>query len=184
MNAAEVTKLIELAKSYWPHSFKLLSAPEMVATARGWLTLMPDVPFEGAVAVLLELARDGTEFAPGPGKIVRMYHDRVDAEAGNAPPGVDECWDELMGPKGVNQPGGWYSGPPEWSHPAVAAIASAIGWDELCHGDVMVVRAHVIRLYPATVERVERNKRNARTDKALGFGHLFKPLPPGTPELQ
>lgn len=135
------------------------------AFIRLWQLVLAEIPLDGAELVLVARSRAGDAFPPKPGEIVRWYYWLRDRADGTAVPDADEAWTEVRREVGRR---GWTLGPPEkWSHPAVAAAATAIGWNELCRGDESIVRAHFLRVYPAVQQRVETTTSVERTFGAL-----------------
>jgi hypothetical protein len=159
VNAQEAVNLVGATQRLWPNAFT--GQRDLRETAKLWQLVLIDVSYEDAIAALVACARRGDEFAPQPGMLVKQHHDLHDQRA----PTADEAWAEVQ--RAIARLG-FYIGPPDqWSHTAVASCADAIGWRELCHGDAMVTRAHFLKLYPAALERTERDRTQAHTDNAL-----------------
>jgi hypothetical protein len=143
---AEVATLITLMAQYWP-SF---APKDPDAAIEAWLRMLSDVEPEVAFAAVDQLGAEGREFAPSPGQV------RLAAVSLREPsiPGPDEAWEEIR--KGIATTGR-YKPPPAWSHPAIAAVVSSIGWQQLCAGEEMILRAHILKLYPQVAERSQRS---------------------------
>lgn len=175
MTHQEVEILVRAMTKLWPTvPFQAAVDADLI---RLWQLVLIDVPLSGAELVLVTRARAGDRFPPTPGDIVRWHHWMLDRT-----PDVDEAWTEVR--RAVSRVG-WHAGPPtDWSHPAVRAAATAIGWTELCHGEEMVVRAHFFRLYPTVQTRVEHQATAARTMGALGIdtSGVVKSLTAGDPD--
>lgn len=163
MNGNDVEQLIRIIQRLWPSVPN--QAPADATTVAVWQVVLCDVPMVGAEAVVVNRARSRDRFPPSPGEIAGHYHDTVDRLAGVAIPDADQAWLEVHT---AVQRLGWYSGPPKaWSHPAVAAAADSMTWRELCHGDVMIVRAHFLKSYPAIAARSATARTETRTFAAL-----------------
>lgn len=176
MNHQEVNALIQAIHVLWPTvPFQADYGPDMI---RVWQLVLNDVPLRAAETIVVDLARSGDRFPPTPGVIAQAVLALRSTIEGTGAPGADEAWQMVAEAVRAR---GWYRGIPaadSW-HPAVDAAARAIGWDELCHGDVMVTRAHFMRLYPEAARRVETGKRQAATFAALGIESTRFALPEG-----
>lgn len=176
MTEQEANLLIQACAQLWPTvPLQAQYGPQMI---RLWAVVLADVSLPEAEQVLANCSRQGDRFPPTPGVIARGALDARAAAEGRTVPDADEAWSEIIS---VVQRRGWYRGEPdEWSHPAVAHAVRALSWDELCHGDEMVMRAHFIRMYPAIVARVVGAQQRAETMTAL-TGVVSPPeLPPTT----
>lgn len=174
MNQQETAAVIEAVHQLWPTvPFQARIGAD---TVRVWQLVLADIPFLAAEALILARSRRGDPFPPPPGEIARTVIDARRDLDGSAAPDPDQAWAEIS--VQVRRVG-WYRGAGScvWSHPAVAAVVAALGWDELCHGDVMVMRAHFMRLYTPAVDRVERQRRTVETIAAVG-GTTFEALLP------
>lgn len=174
MTQREVRDLIALVIHLWP------SVPyrndEHAPLIVSWHLVLTDVALTEATLIVRDAARDGQPFPPTPGAIAKQVLDARDRAAGTLAPDADEAWAEVQ--RGVSSHG-YVNGQPQWSHPAIGAVVSAITWRELClstMGDV--VRAHFLRLYEAAVRRVVADQRR-QSDEAFVLGAA----PRNTPEL-
>ncbi len=159
MNHQETAGLIATVHRLWPTvPFQADAGREMV---RSWQVVLADIPIEAAEALLVNIARSGASFPPPPGQIAAQVLATRDDLAGFTAPTADDAWAEVLR---LVQSHGWYRGMPTvWSHPAVEQVARSLGWDELCHGDPMVVRAHFLRLYPEAVRRHDATRQRTET---------------------
>lgn len=174
MNQRECADLIRAAAILWPTVPHITKVDATML--RLWALALSDIAAADAEAMLVHCSRQGDRFPPTPGVLARLV---LDARSTGSAPGADEAWAEVSA--AVTRRG-WYAGMPEWSHPAVEAAARAIGWDELCHGDVMVVRAHFVKLYTPAADRTGHAARLDETMTMLGAA-IGNPgaLGPGSP---
>lgn len=174
MTQQEVRNLIGLTVTLWPTVPMRVEVDALMLTS--WHLVLADVEFGEAAAAVAEAARRGDAFPLAPGAIAARVLDARDRAAGLAAPDADEAWTELTSAVRAR---GLAAGPPEWSHPAVATVARALGWRELCmSNNEGVLRAHFLRLYDPAVQR-QRSERRA----ALGTAPLGQ-LPSHTPALE
>lgn len=171
MNHQETRNLIAFVIHAWPSvPWRNDDSKPLIAA---WQTVLADIELSEATAVLVGVARAGAEFPPTPGVLAKAVLDMRDVRSGRRAPDPDEAWAEIQ--RAISSHG-YMNGPPDWSHPAVDAVVSALTWRELCLGtnhDTM--RAHFLRLYTTAVERVVRNERIvARTalDQPRHIGEL------------
>jgi hypothetical protein len=158
----EANLLIQACAQLWPTvPMQAQYGPQMI---RMWAVVLADVSLAEAEVVLASCARQGDRFPPAPGVIARGALDARARVQGRTVPDVDEAWAEVSA---AVRRRGWYQGEGTWSHDAVAQIVRAVSWDELCHGDEMVVRAHFIRLYPAVAARAVAAQQLGETMTAL-----------------
>jgi len=159
----EVRNLIAAVVHAWPTvPYRNDEPGPLIVT---WHAILADVEYAEAEAVVIAHARQGEPFPPAPGVIARAVLDARDRQAGVDAPDVDAAWREVQ--DGVRSRG-LAAGPPDWSHPAVAAAVSSLGWRDLCLStNPDVTRAHFLRLYESAVRRtVDR----ARFDSVIGIG--------------
>lgn len=175
MNARDVGSLVSTIQRLWPTS--TFTATVDAALVRTWAVVLADVPLEAAEAMVAARARAGDTFPPPPGTIAHDVLHTIARMNGDAAPDPDQAWDEVQSAIARR---GWYEGAPlSWSHPAVGAAAQAIGWNELCHGDTMITRAHFLKLYPTIAARTDSDRRLHETLTALDAGSLVKELGDG-----
>jgi hypothetical protein len=174
VNDQETASLLATVQRLWPTvPFQTKVDAAMV---RAWQVVLADIPHTAAEALLVNTARAGAAFPPPPGQIAEQVIATRDDLTGSTAPTPDDAWGEVLA---VVQRRGWYRGMPEsWSHPAVEQVARSLGWDELCHGDPMVVRAHFLRLYPEAARRHTSVRRRDETFSMLQ-GHVGHELPAG-----
>lgn len=165
MNAQETGLLLRTVHQLWPTvPFQTETGPKMIAV---WQSVLADIPLGAAEAIVIHHARRGTPFPPSPGQIAYDVLSTKDRLHGTGAPDTDEAWAEVLS---AVQSLGYYNGPPaQWSHPAVAAVVRSFGWEELCHGDLMITRAHFVKLYPDAARRVENDRALTSTLEALGM---------------
>lgn len=144
VNDREVAQLLAIVDVTWPGAVDRSGVPADVRVLT-WSNYLRDATLDETIAAVRVCGLRRDRFPPGPGEVAGMVMDLRARAAGTSAPAAADAFAEVLA--GVRRPGGWYSGPPEWSHPAIESVATAIGWDELCHGDVMIVRAHFMRLY-------------------------------------
>lgn len=172
MTHQEVNSLIQAIHALWPTvPFQATHGSDMV---RVWQLVLRDVTLEAAEVVVVDLARSGDRFPPTPGVIVEAVARLTATVGGTSAPDPAEAWATVLDAVRVR---GWYRGAPDDWHPAIGSVVAALGWDEICHGDAMVVRAHFLRLYPEAVRRAETTSRQAATFAALGIGDSMFALP-------
>lgn len=78
MNDAEVTQLLEVVRSFWPHS-NLGDDPDTALEM--WLAVLGDLPAAEVQAALVQLARSGREHAPPVGVIAHAVDQARQAPA-------------------------------------------------------------------------------------------------------
>lgn len=168
MNHQEIRNLIAFVIHAWPSvPWRNDDSKPIVAA---WHTILADIELGEATAVLVGVARAGVEFPPTPGVLAKAVLDMRDTIAGRRAPDADQAWAEIQ--HGISTRG-YVNGQPEWSHPAVAAVVSALTWRELCLGtnhDTM--RAHFLRLYGTAVDRVVRDERSLALEPRRIGGEL------------
>lgn len=142
---------------------------------RVWAAGLDGVTLTEAEAAVVIIMRGGATFPPGPGEIFKTVTDAREHTDGSRVPDADQAWDEVSY---QIRRRGWHNGPPtDWSHLAVGAAVAALGWTELCHGDVMIVRAHFVRMYPAIAARSTRARQIDDALVSLGVPDLFASPP-------
>ena len=166
MTHQEVDRLLRAIVKLWPTvPFATSIDADLI---RLWQLVLADVPLDAAELVIVLRARADERFPPTPGGIVSDYHGLCDQAAGRRTPDADEAWGEVR--RTIGRCG--YDHPPtvdSWSHPAVAAAVSSIGWGQLCRGDEQIVRAHFLRSYPAIAQRARADVTFSRATAALGL---------------
>lgn len=149
MNQPDVQLLVRAVTTLWPSV--PYRVPVDAAFIRTWHAVLRDVTLDEAERAVLDASRRGDSFPPTPGAIVAAVLAARDVSAGLTVPDTDVAWAELMGAVRTR---GFMQGPPEWSHPAVADVARALSWRELCYSNNEgVLRAHFLRLYAPAVAR-------------------------------
>lgn len=176
MNHQEANGLIRLIANAWPTvPFRADDQREMVVA---WQMVLRDISLDEAQAVVVDYSRRGDQFPPAPGAIAKHVLDARDRASGAGAPDVDQAFTEVM--NGVRQRGlPW--GPPEWSHPAIAAVVQAISWRELCEStNPEAMRAHFFKLYEVGARRDTNDRRSVLTNGLpAAFNQAVGQLQPG-----
>src|SRR5580658_7236112 len=103
----------------WGAAFKIPDDDDVInVKMQVWHDVLGDLP-SGLVRAALVVAASSREFPPNPGQLREIALDVHGRESGDPPaPDVDQAWTEVRAAIGTF---GRIEGPPEWSHPAVAA---------------------------------------------------------------
>ena len=137
--AASLVALIAAAHPQWP------ATPETVAVYRQMLS---DVTYEQALSAIQDLIATEDRW-PSVASIRR----RIALQAGVLPPSPSNAWQEVS--DAISN--GGRSTLPEFSHSAVKAAVTAIGWWELCSTtNPSATRAHFFRFYEDASEEETR----------------------------
>lgn len=156
MNQREVATLIAVVIHLWPTVPWRNDEPGPLAIT--WHSVLADVTFDEAHAVVVDVARTGAQFPPTPGTIAKTVLDGRDRAAGRMVPDADEAWAEVQHAVATV---GFYAGPPAWSHPAVEGCVAAITWRELCLStNADTLRAHFLRMYDTAARRTRDAERS------------------------
>lgn len=164
MNDRDVAQLLAAIDVTWPGAVDRSGAP-VELRVRVWSSYLADATIDEAIAAVQTFGLRQDQFPPGPGAVAGVVMDLRQRAAGGSAPAAADAYAEVLD---AVRRRGWYVGPPAWSHPTVASIVAAIGWDELCHGDVMVVRAHFLKLYDATVRDAAQRTVAAVVTRSIG----------------
>jgi hypothetical protein len=121
------------------------------------LDLLGDLPTETLqIAVKSCCAEPGRAFAPSAGEIRGMVVSLHVKAAGI--PTAGEAWEEVM--RAIRDVG-CHNGTPDFSHPLIKKAVQAVGFTSIgMSEDVMVERAHFLKIY---AQLVDREKDNAAT---------------------
>lgn len=173
MNDREAATLIGACSQLWPNvPMQAQYGPTMI---RLWAAVLTDVTIDEAERAVVAHSRSGAQFPPAPGEIARLALDARASASGDLTPDADEAWAEIMAAVSSR---GWYRGAPDtWSHPAVAAAVVALGWDEICHGDAMITRAHFVRMFPSIAARSTRDRHDHEMRTAYEIARRVDELP-------
>lgn len=149
MTQEEVAHLLAVVDLTWPTVPDRNAAPALRVVT--WHDYLADASVLEARAAVRVFGLRADPFPPGPAAVAAQVMELRARTAGTQAPPVDTAYAMVMDQ--VRRVG-WYRGEPSWPHPAITATVRALGWDELCHGDVMIVRAHFLRLYESAVREV------------------------------
>ena len=169
MTQQEVRNLIAFIIHAWPTVPFRNDDP--VPLIQSWHLILGDVDYRAAQAVLVDVARQGSEFPPAPGVLARTVLDAVDRASGRMAPDVDEAWAIVQ--DAIHRKGLTHGPPMVWPHPAIETAVYAIGWRELCTStNVDTLRAHFRQFYERAAERDLRERRSERTAAAIGASKM------------
>lgn len=196
MTDQEISELISYVQLLWPHGREVDRREQIVA----WREQLADVPALAGRAAVDELAAAGREHPPPPGVIRRRA---LFLASGADAPTVEQAWNEVLETI-QRQPHSsttydtcprwrWKDGPAcpldcphrhvTFSHPAIQATVDGLGYRDLCaSSETMADRAHFLKLYPITVERLARQVSMPRSVAALEAARPLAELgPPAEP---
>lgn len=116
-----------------------------------WFRILGEYPSGVACAVVEWYHHEGREFAPTPGQIAERV--RLIMSPDDRVPDIDQALTEIL--TSINRYGRGTI--PEFSHPAIAAAVSAIGWQSICNStNADILRSQLMRVYSTAAERHRR----------------------------
>lgn len=153
MNPADLTEIITIMGTYWPH----MRLPDDVEHARlfrdAWFKILGEFDRDTVAATIEWFANERREFPPNPGQIADRVRSMLDPC--DVVPDVDQALVEIRAAIGAHG----RTGTPSWSHDAIAAAVAAIGWRNICDSTNQdVLRAQIIRVYGTSSERHRRTQ--------------------------
>jgi len=170
MKKTEVLKLVTVTKTLWPNWKASESADELALVVDTWHAIIDDVPADLALAAIHALSASGREFAPPVGVVRQKALALVDDT-----PDVDLAWGEV---RRSAQYRGYAAGPPDWSHPAIAAAVDAIGWRDLClSSNSEATRAHFFKVYGTAALRSNAERDLPPAARAVAELHVGRRMP-------
>lgn len=156
MKKSTVVKLVSIAHCLWPNWKPPESEDALKLLVDSWASVLEDIDDDDAIVALHALSTAGRDFVPPVGLIRQEALRLRSMSDGTNAPDVDEAWAEV---RSASEQRGYASGPPDWSHPAVADAVAAIGWRELCLStNPEALRAHFLHLYGSAVARGNRRR--------------------------
>jgi len=155
----EVLQLIETTRRLWPTVPWHVPDTQVAQLVDEWTAVYDGFTLAEVADRLVWAVRNGHQFPPGPSTLVQMCLAERDRRNGITAPDADEAWQEVV--QAVSQRG-WYAGPPDWSHPAIADAARTLGWNALCHADNQtVLHGQFTRAYTTAVARHTDERRRS-----------------------
>jgi hypothetical protein len=164
----DISRLIAYTRILWPGQRDVELRDQIIGWSRH---LDDDVPAEAAEAAVDDWANAGNRFPPPVGWVRRRALLLVNQTGA---PSADEAWEEVQ--RKISTVGYFSTvqdlcerrdcpGPTcdhheiSFTHPAIDAVVDSIGWRTLCLStDLMVDRAHFLKMYGVAVERIERER--------------------------
>lgn len=157
MDEIEIRLMWELAAQMWPSYTPPTTAELRKIRVQVWTDMFSDIDAGYVRAALQQLS--GREFFPPLGVIRDRALDLERSASGvAAAPGWEPAWDEIWRSVRLD---GRYAQPPDeaWSHPVVAELVAAFGWQILCDTlteDLPTVRAQFRDMHGQIVARYDR----------------------------
>ena len=150
MQRTDVAQLLLTATTLWPRTFVAPQNEEEFKLVEGiWMRMLSDFPREAIEVAMMEW---GDHWPPNPFELRVATQNQIARAHGETPiPSVDEAWIEFKRCYRSD-----YDGDFEWSHPAIASAARALGCREFgqsLEADEMAWRAHFIKLYESATHR-------------------------------
>lgn len=161
MNHQEVNDIIRLCAKLWPWTpAQTTMDADMV---RGWHLALADIDAHDAAEALIHYNRLPTsQFPPRPGALAQLVLDNRARRDGTAAPDVDQAWAEVW--DRVTRIGYERGVGMSWTHPAITACVTSLGWNVICRDDnPMTIRAHFLRIYSPAAARTEGERRESET---------------------
>jgi hypothetical protein len=171
---SEAVELVRRLKANWEND-KI--SQDRVAL---WTEFLMDLDAEaGRIAVNEAIAT--LKFPPKVAEIREFA-----AKKASGVPIATSAWGEVM--KGFGKFGRYRD--PKWSHPAITHVVDAMGWQSMCDSEnIEATRAHFLRLYQETSERVVREvnvrpmlESGKRSGEPVALAEALRALPGGKRE--